>query len=83
MKQLTTKQDLIRNIHMQFGPAGYISWGQIAKYRGVSKNNLKERERTTHGLRYIEDGRGKKYRVVDVAERLQQMESIEVQRCKS
>lgn len=83
MKAITTKQDLILNMQRSIGFAGYMSWNQIAKYVGVSKNNERERARLTNGLRFLQDGRGKKYRVVDVAERLLQLESIEVARYES
>ena len=83
MKQLTTQQDLIKDIQKATGCSGYISWKKIATYRGVSKNNNREKARLTYGCRFVEDGRGKRYRVIDVAARMKELESIEVERYES
>ena len=83
MKQVTTHQDFIRDIQKATGCQGYISWNKIAAYRGVSKNNNIERERLTIGCKYIEDGRGKRYRVIDIAARMKELEQIEIERYES
>ncbi|MGN0694164.1 MAG: hypothetical protein ACI4LK_04560 [Lentihominibacter sp.] len=80
MKQVTTHQDFIRDIQKTTGCQGYISWKKIAAYRGVSKNNNRERARLTFGCKYVADGRGKRYRVIDIAARMKELDQIEIER---
>lgn len=67
------KRELTKDIQSAIGGKGLISKNQLAKYLGKSRNTKSENEdlgRFLKGLQYIPDGRGKKYFVADVAERI-------------
>lgn len=68
------KQEVARDIRECLGVAGFISKNQLSKYlkmdRGRSDDPDKDIMAYLEGLRYIPSGRGPKYFVIDVAERI-------------
>lgn len=67
------KRELTQDIRSVIGGKGLISKSQLARYLGKSRNTKSEDDdlsRYLKGLQYIPDGRGKRYFVADVAERI-------------
>lgn len=63
------KQELIRDIRDVVG-SGMITKTQIARYLRKSRNNKDDLNSLVEGLSYMPDGRGNKYFIADVADRI-------------
>lgn len=62
------KIDIVKDIERYTGGAGFITRTALAKYMKMRKQG--EIERLLENLDYIPDGRGKKYFIPDVAEKI-------------
>lgn len=67
------KRELIQDIRAFTGCGGFISRAKIAHYMGMSRN-AEEVDRFTKGCDFIENGRGRQFSLMDVADNI--MKSI-------
>ena len=74
------KQDIARDMRECLGVTGLISKNQLSKYLQMDRRTKSDKDENEidimsylNGLRYIPDGRGAKYFVLDVAGRILDM----------